>query len=128
MKYEITDVHKFVEGSRALIYKNFGEKLSSVEKYTDISLLSKAERKEIDQCLSQEESHNILFDIIKYDKNDILKISEKQYLKYLESLNTRMLSNLLTNLSSKGILNSAYDSELNDFIFWPKENNENTKK
>jgi hypothetical protein len=32
-----------------------------------------------------------------------------------------MISNILNSLVNKGILDSAYDSDQNDFIFWVKE-------
>ena len=38
-----------------------------------------------------------------------------------------MTSNLLASMVSSGILESAYDSEINDFVFWrtnEKDNNE----
>jgi hypothetical protein len=32
-----------------------------------------------------------------------------------------MVSNILNSLVNKGVLDSAYDDEQNDFIFWVKE-------
>lgn len=39
-----------------------------------------------------------------------------------------MVSNILNTLVNKGVLDSGYDSEKNDFIFWVKEdaNNQET--
>ena len=48
-------------------------------------------------------------------------ISEKKYMAMIESFNQRLVSNMLKNLTQIGLLESAYDSELNDFIFWIKE-------
>ena len=38
-------------------------------------------------------------------------------------MNSRMISNLLNGLVSKGLVESSYDSELNDFVFWIKDEN-----
>jgi hypothetical protein len=35
-----------------------------------------------------------------------------------------MISNILNSLVNKGVLDSAYDSDQNDFIFWVKEEEE----
>jgi hypothetical protein len=49
---------------------------------------------------------------------------------FIESLNSRLVSNMLHKLSMEGFLESAFDSNLNDFVFWVKEDeeNENTDK
>jgi hypothetical protein len=33
-----------------------------------------------------------------------------------------MISNMLNNLVNKGVLDSGFDDESNDFIFWIKDN------
>jgi hypothetical protein len=38
-----------------------------------------------------------------------------------------MVSNILNTLVNKGVLDSAFDTDQNDFIFWVKED-ENNKK
>lgn len=38
----------------------------------------------------------------------------------IETFNSRMVSNMLNNLVNKGVLETAYDSESDDFIFWTK--------
>jgi hypothetical protein len=39
-----------------------------------------------------------------------------------------MISNILNNLVNKGVLESAYDADLNDFVFWIKEEDEQNNK
>jgi hypothetical protein len=39
-----------------------------------------------------------------------------------------MISNILSKLVSEGLLDSAFDTEKNDFIFWVKENNGKEEK
>jgi hypothetical protein len=36
-----------------------------------------------------------------------------------------MVSNMLNNLVNKGMIETGYDDETNDFIFWIKDENEN---
>ena len=55
------------------------------------------------------------------NKKTMYVISEKKYMAMIESFNERLVSNMLKNLTQIGLLESAYDSELNDFIFWIKE-------
>jgi hypothetical protein len=56
---------------------------------------------------------------IRYVVNDII------FSEVLESLNDRMVSNLLNNLVNKGVLETGFDNETNDFLFWIKENDKN---
>jgi len=37
-------------------------------------------------------------------------------------MNGRLVSNMLTSLVSKGLIESAYDEQINDFVFWIKDN------
>jgi hypothetical protein len=39
-----------------------------------------------------------------------------------------MISNILNSLVNKGVLDSAYDSDQNDFIFWVKDDDETQNK
>jgi hypothetical protein len=48
-------------------------------------------------------------------------LTDKLLQTIIEDLNNRMISNILNSLVNKGILDSAYDSDQNDFIFWVKE-------
>ena len=44
----------------------------------------------------------------------------------VSKLNERMTSNIVNGLVQKGLIETAFDSEANDFIFWIKED-ENQK-
>jgi uncharacterized protein YjgD (DUF1641 family) len=130
-KFEITDIDKFVECSRVLVFDCMGKDQTSRlddMKYT-LSELSEEERNELNEVLSQEEAMSIckLF-LRQYDDNKFI-VSNKQYTKLIDSLNTRLVSNMLNNLVNRGLLETAFDHESNDFIFWVKENeNEEDKK
>jgi hypothetical protein len=56
-------------------------------------------------------------------------LSDQKFIEMMECFNSRMVSNILSGLVQKDILDSAYDEELNDFVFWVKddENKENQK-
>lgn len=126
--YTIEDIDKFVEASRVLIYHNFGPDKTDINiEQSSISQLLPEEQQEIEQCLSQSEALSILHQFIKKRKNKNTRqieycVSENSYLDYLESLGSRMVSNMLNNLTNAGLLESAFDSETNDFIFWVKDN------
>jgi len=129
-KFEIKDIDKFVECSRVLVFDCMGkDKTSSLNdmKYTLLEL-SEEERKELNEVLSQEEAMSICKLFLRpYDNKFI--VSNKQYTKLIDSLNTRLVSNMLNNLVNRGLLETAFDHESNDFIFWVKENeNEKDKK
>ena len=63
----------------------------------------------------------------KITKKERYIISTKNYLEMIESFNARMISNLLSHLVSQGFIESAFDTEANDFIFWMKDNAEENK-
>jgi predicted metal-binding transcription factor (methanogenesis marker protein 9) len=128
--YEIVDVEKFVESTRTLVYHQFGNK-ESLPKNIDnlIESLSKEEVDEMNGCLTQSESLNILQKFTKKQKNKHtqqtrIKISDDDYMLYVEELNSRMISNMLVKLASEDFLETAFDEEINDFVFWAKDNNE----
>ena len=41
--------------------------------------------------------------------------------KMIEHVNQRMVSNIIAKLVNGGLLESAFDDEKNEFIFWKKE-------
>ena len=122
-KYLITDVPAFVEGSRVLVYSLFGTNTSMDDAVLAMADLTKEEQIEIDSCLSQKESALIAKDFLSKRGNKYM-ISEKGYAEYLESLTSRLTSNLLSNMVKKGHLETAFDTETNDFIFWSNNDEE----
>jgi ABC-type xylose transport system substrate-binding protein len=91
--------------------------------------LVEEERVEIEKILNQEETMCIFKEFSKSKKlknNNIeYRISEKNYFLFIEALNSRMVSNILNSMVNQGVIESAFDSESNDFVFWIKENDEN---
>jgi hypothetical protein len=81
---------------------------------------------ELNKVLTQQESMVIVKNLLKKQTNKHTNqiryvLDEEIFLKIVEALNTRLVSNLLSSLVSKGLIESAYDHEINDFVFWCKE-------
>ena len=124
--YTITNLEKFVESTRVLVFDAFGktDNHDPGELTMNLTELKPEEQVEIDSVLSQQEGLIIARDFIREktrNKKTIYIISEKKYMAMIESFNERLVSNMLKNLTQSGLLESAYDTELNDFIFWIKE-------
>jgi Mg/Co/Ni transporter MgtE len=131
----IDDLEKFVESSRVLIFDSFGKNDST--NIDDLSImlndLPKDEIEELNSVLTQEECLVMAKPFMKLEKNKRTQeiryiISSKKYMEMLESFNSRMVSNLLNNLVNRGILDSAYDSDSDDFIFWVKDEDDQKQK
>jgi len=123
----IEDLEKFIESTRVFIFQNFGSDTQKdiIDITCDIESLDKNEIEELDSVLSQSECLIMSKDFLKTQINKKKKekryiISTKNYMKMIECFNSRMVSNMLNNLVNKGVLETAYDSESDDFIFWTK--------
>jgi hypothetical protein len=133
--YIVKNLEEFVESSRSLVYNNFG---NSVDKNDSIDsmlsmIVSDEEKKELDSILSHEESSIIITALLKKEINKKTKkyryvMTEKMFLSIIESLNDRMVSNMLNGLVNKGLLETGFDEETNDFIFWIKDENKKEKR
>jgi polyribonucleotide nucleotidyltransferase len=124
----INDFDEFVDHSRSLVFKFFGEVNNIADDSMTASLakLSHEEIKEMDETLTHEESATIIKNHAKQQINRKTKqirycLTDKLLQSIIEDLNSRMVSNILNSLVNKGILDSAYDDQQNDFIFWVKE-------
>lgn len=130
-KFEINDIDKFVECSRVLVFDCMGkDQTSSLNdmKYT-MSELSEEEQAELNDVLSQEEAMTICKSFLRKHDNELYIVSNKKYAQLIDLLNTRLVSNMLNKLVNKGLLETAFDHDANDFIFWVKDNeNKEDKK
>lgn len=128
----INNIEDFVQSTRVLVYSAFGSKDNKQgENFTiDISALDELEISELNNCLSQNESLLIAKEYLKISKKekDNYIISDSKYAELIEALNTRMVSNMLVKLTQDGVLESAFDEESNDFIFWVKDDEKNKEK
>lgn len=123
----IDDLEKFIESTRVFIFQNFGSdtKKDIIDVTCDINSLENEEVDELNSVLSQNECLIMAKDFLKVQYNKKKKqkryiSSTKNYMKMIEIFNSRMVSNMLNNLVNKGVLETAYDSESDDFIFWTK--------
>lgn len=129
--YEIEDLELFVQSARVLVFNAFAKEKKDIEESIEANLssLTLEQRVELDSVLSQTESLLIAKQIIRSKIDDTSQatlyfISDKKFMKLLEDLNIRMVSNLLHSLVKRGLLETAYDEDQNDFVFWAT-NNEN---
>jgi hypothetical protein len=123
----INDIDELVEKSRLIVYNNFG-KWDTNE--SEVSLDSEViNKQELDQLLSYKESFSIVKEKVKKQRNKRTKkiryiLDEIIFLDIIDSLNQRMVSNTIKSLVDKGLIESGFDSEANDFVFWVKEKND----
>lgn len=133
--YYINDIDNFIDSTRKLVFKLFGEtnKETKDDDFVDIlSEMTSDELSELDYTLTHEESEVI---VKQYAKKQTSKKNNKvRYIinddilnTIIEQLNSRMISNILNRLTNQGLLESAYDSEMNDFIFWVKDDKNDNK-
>lgn len=134
--FQIIDIQKFLDATRIIVYSSFGNEETDTKSskiISEFSDLSDEEQKEIDTCLSYGETENIAKEFIvkkksKKTKKIVSHISEQSYQDLIEALYARMISNMLNKMASENILESAFDEEANDFVFWIKDNNIGDKK
>ena len=124
--YIIKDFDAFIEATRVLVFNTFSEQKNNVLDH-NISNLHEKEVDELDNVLSQSECILIAEDFITKQTNKKTKekryiITDSNYMSMVEAFNSRMVSNILSNLVNKGIIDSAYDEDKNDFVFWIKNN------
>jgi exonuclease V gamma subunit len=131
--YDIIDLEKFIDATRTLVYSYFGKDNDKNNPNNTVdnllNSLTDDEVCEMNACLSLSESMVIAKKFIKTQKNKNTKqirqiISEEAYMEFVEELNSRLVSNLISKLASQGVLETAFDEEANDFVFWVKDPNE----
>ena len=128
---EIHNIKEFTDFIRNIVYVSFLDSTEDEETYEiDISksfeTLTKAEKEEMEEVLNTKECSNIILENSRRLKNKKTKkikylINDQLLHKIIESINQRMVSNIIAKLVKKGVLESAFDEEKNDFVFWNKE-------
>ncbi|NDC71900.1 MAG: hypothetical protein EBZ62_00395 [Sphingobacteriia bacterium] len=124
--YIIKDLPSFIDHARRLVFRFFGEvNKNASDSFTGlIAGLTPTEEDEMNNILSFSECEIIAKNFLKKKVNRKTKaieyyINDKILTEMLESFNSRMVSNILNKLVNDGLLESAFDEERNDFIFWP---------
>jgi hypothetical protein len=131
--FVVNNIKEFTNKARSIVYKNFG---SSDDK-TDLDILmddiKKEEEAEFEKVLSYQESlvivrQNVKKEINKKNKKIRYILDEEIFSNIIHMLNDRMVSNIINNLVNKGVIETGYDADINDFIFWIKDNDETTEE
>jgi hypothetical protein len=129
----ISNLPDFINKTRSLVYNNFRVSSDDQEAGTEIIVeeVAESEKEEFDKILSYQESLLIIKENIKKEKNKRTKkirylLNDIMFSDIVSKLNERMTSNIVNGLVQKGLVETAFDSEANDFIFWIKED-ENQK-
>ena len=126
--FAVKDVDGLVTSARTLVYNNFGDWKSKDEQdIVDSMILKPDNEDEFDQLLTQEESIVIVQSLLKRQRHKTTKkvrylISDSLFYDILQQLNDRLVSNTMASLVQKGLVESAYDSDIDDFVFWVKQN------
>jgi hypothetical protein len=121
--YEITNIDEFAESIRSIILENFYSSDTKLTKeISKFDELMKTKREKIEEKLTLQEAKNIIKPILKTVINSVgekeYTVSHKNFKKILEELNRRVISNILMELVSDGLVETGFDEEKNDFIFW----------
>ena len=122
----IKDIDNFVNATRALVFNNFSKNKDNEEPDLISFSVHPDDISEIDQILSFDESKNITNTFIRKQRNKNTReiryiLNDNLYIEVVSALNDRMVSNILNGLVNKGIVETAYDEEKDDFIFWIKQ-------
>jgi len=125
--FVIKNIEEFTNKARAIVYNNFGNWENESDVDDIIDSVKPSEQSDFDKVLSHQESLVIIKQIIKKQKNKTTSkiryiLNETLFAKIVEELNARMVSNILNELVKKGLVESAYDTESDDFVFWVKDN------
>lgn len=128
--YVMSDITELVNQVRKIVFAGFG--FENVDEDQLSTLLAEIDDAELDETISFDECKVIAMD---YFETKTTKRGKKKYIltndnfnSFIEAVNARLVSNILTELVDKGQLESAWDEEANDFIFWVADNDEKNKK
>jgi hypothetical protein len=116
--FVVKDKDHLIESTRILVFNSFGNTESNVK----LSINSQ-DQEELDTILSFNETENIMMPHLRKQRNkrtnaERYLLEDKQYQEIIQLLGSRMVSNILHGLVKKGLVESAFDTECNDFIFW----------
>lgn len=122
----IKDITDFTDKARAIVFNNFGKWSETESNELIIDNIEKTDEEELNQVLSHQESLVIIKQLLKKQKNSKTKkiryiLNDTIFADIVHHLNDRMVSNILNSLVQKGLVESAFDNESNDFVFWIKE-------
>jgi hypothetical protein len=129
--FVINDLNEFTDKTRIIVYNNFGKWESNNPINDTMDLIEESDTNDMNKVLSHEESLTIVKQVVKkqkHKKSDRVRyiLNETLFAKIVQDLNARMVSNVLNELVKKDIIESGFDNESNDFVFWIKKDNNET--
>ena len=123
----VPDLSEFTDKARSIVYNNFGVWNNKTDMDILIDDVAQNEKAEFDKVLSHQESLVIVKENLKRERNKITKkiryiLNDDIFAEIVYKLNDRMVSNIISGLVQKGLVETAFDEEANDFVFWVKKN------
>ena len=120
--YVISDLSDFTDRARAIVYNNFGSWQNEPEVDITTDHVKKEEQADLDNMLSHQESLVIVKENIQRQKHKRTKkvryiLNDTIFSSIIHKLNDRLVSNIMTRLVQKGLVETAFDDEANDFVF-----------
>jgi len=128
----VPNLSDFTNKTRAIVYNNFGTWQKKIDTDIIIEEITENEKEEFNKILSHQESLVIIKENIKKEKNKKTKkyrylLNDIIFAEIVHQLNERMTSNIVNRLVQKGLIETAFDDESNDFVFWVKEDKDENK-
>lgn len=123
---EISNLKKFTNYIRTMVFKSFSNEDEEIDVLNCFANLTQKEKEELDNVLGLKECSIIIKGIAKKIRHKTTKkvkyiVNGDMLNQIIEDINQRMVSNIIQVLVSKGVLETAFDEEKNDFVFWTKE-------
>lgn len=130
--FVVPNIDEFTLKARSIVYANFGSWENNDNYDILIDSLEEKDQEELDKVLSQQESLVIIIENLRKEKNKRTNktryvLNDQIFADIIAKLNERMVSNIISNLVQKGLVETAFDSEANDFVFWVKNTDEKEK-
>ena len=131
--YVISDLSDFTDRARAIVYNNFGSWQNEPEVDITTDHVKEEEQADLDNMLSHQESLVIVKENIQRQKHKRTKkvryiLNDIIFSSIIHKLNDRLVSNIMTRLVQKGLVETAFDDEANDFVFWVKNYDKNKEE
>ena len=125
----VPDLSEFTDKARSIVYNNFGVWNNKTDMDILIDDVAQNEKTEFDKILSYQESLVIVKENLKRERNKITKkiryvLNDDIFADIVYKLNDRMVSNIISGLVQKGLVETAFDEEANEFVFWVKKDEE----
>lgn len=116
--FVIKDKDQLIESTRILVFNSMGNEESNLK-----LSINPEDKEELDTILSFNETKNIMMPHLRKQRNkrtneERYLLEDSKYQEIIELVGSRMVSNILHGLVKKGLVESAFDTECNDFVFW----------